>query len=134
MLTRLIYASEVTKPMTPDTLQDIVDKARKSNLNRQITGMLAFDSRYFLQLLEGGREAVNEVYNRIVADPRHQRVQILESVQVDERHFATWSMGFSAADAHGREIFLRYSSGDQFLPYKMTASSTLGLLRALALR
>ena len=134
MLTRLIYASEVTDPMTPEVLQDIVDKARRSNQTRQITGMLAFDSRYFLQMLEGSREAVNEVYNRIVTDPRHQRLQILESVQVDERHFATWSMGFSAADAHGREILLRYSSGDQFVPSKMTASGALGLLRALALR
>jgi hypothetical protein len=134
MLTRLIYASETTTPLAAGTVQEIVDKAREANQRRHLTGMLAFDSRSFLQVLEGPRDMVSEVFCKIAADPRHQRVQLLESVPVDERQFATWSMGFAAADAQGHETFLRYSSGDRFEPLLMTARGALGILRALASR
>lgn len=134
MLTRLIYASETAAPLTANDVQDIVDKARAANQRSQLTGMLAFDSQCFLQVLEGRRAAVSEVFCKIAGDPRHQRVQLLELVPVDERQFSIWSMGFAAANAHGRETFLRFSCEGQFEPSKMTAKSALGLLCSLASR
>lgn len=134
MLTRLIYASTITVALNPGDVQEIVDKAREANLRRQVTGMLIFDSRSFLQVLEGRREAVSDLFCKIAADPRHQRVQILEAVPVHERQHADWTMGFAAADAQGREAFLRFSSSDRFEPSAMTAQGALGLLRALAAR
>lgn len=133
MLIRLIYASEVAIPLTPNTVQEIVERARTANQRRHITGVLAFDHRSFLQVLEGERETVSEVFCHIAKDSRHRRVQLLESVAVDERQFATWSMGFAAADAHGRDTFLRHSSDDHFAPLNLTARSALGLLAALTM-
>lgn len=133
-LFRLIYASEVASPLTPIAVQEIVERARAANQRRHITGMLAFDSRSFLQVLEGKRETVSEVFCQIAQDSRHRRVQLLDAVAVDERRFATWSMGFAAADAHGHDTFLRYSSDDQFAPMNLTAGSAMGLLTALTTR
>ena len=131
MLIRLIYASEVAVPLTPAAVQCIVERARVANQRRRITGVLAFDSQSFLQVLEGEREAVSEVFCHIAKDSRHRRVQLLESVAVDERRFASWSMGFAAADAHGRDTFLRHSGDDHFAPAGLTAKSALGLLAGL---
>lgn len=131
MLFRLIYASEVATPLTAGSVQQIVESARASNQRRQITGVLAFDSRSFLQVLEGDRGTVSEVFIRIAKDSRHRHVQLLESVAVDERLFATWSMGFAAADACGRDTFLRHSSEDHFAPLNLNARSAIGLLTAL---
>lgn len=131
MLIRLIYASEVATALTPDAVQEIVAHARTANQRRCITGVLAFDSRSFLQVLEGERETVSGMFCHIARDTRHRRVHLLESVAVDERRFATWSMGFAAADAHGRDIFLRHSSDGHFAPLNLTAKSALGLLSAL---
>jgi hypothetical protein len=131
MLIRLIYASEVAAPLTPAAVRGIVERARAANQRRRITGVLAFDSQSFLQVLEGEREAVSEVFCHIAKDSRHRRVQLLESVAVDERQFASWSMGFAAADAHGRDIFLRHSGDDHFAPSSLTAKSALGLLAGL---
>jgi hypothetical protein len=36
--------------------------------------VLCYAGGIFLQVLEGGRGAVNALYNRIVADPRHRDV------------------------------------------------------------
>ncbi len=132
MLSRLIYASESTEALTPASVQTIVDHARTANERHQLTGMLVFDSRCFLQALEGRREAVSEVFCRIAADPRHRRVVLMDVLPVDERLFGNWTMGYAAADARGRELFLRFGGSDQFEPYAMTAASALGLLRALA--
>ncbi len=132
MLIRLIYASEIAVPLSPAAVQEIVDKAQTANQRRHITGVLAFDSRGFLQVLEGERRVVSEVFCRIAGDPRHRHLELLESVAVDERLFARWSMGFAAADTHGRETFLRYSGADRFAPLACSASSALGLLTALS--
>jgi len=132
MLTRLIYASEANDPLTPDSVQTIVTHARQANTRRHLTGMLVFDHRAFLQVLEGQREVVSDVYGRIAADKRHRRLVLMDVLPIDERLFADWGMGFAAADALGREQFLRFGGGDSFDPHSMTAAAGLGLLRALA--
>lgn len=132
MLTRLIYASEATERFGPDDLEALLAVARAANARRNITGMLAFDRRAFLQVLEGRREQVSEVFCRIAGDPRHQRIVILDTQPIDERLFPHWTMGFAAADAQGRELFQRFGGSDQFEPHTMTAASALGLLRVLS--
>jgi len=132
LLTRLIYASEATDALTPDSVQTIVTHARQANARRHLTGMLVFDHRAFLQVLEGRREVVSEVYGRIAADKRHRRLVLMDVLPVDERLFADWGMGFAAADALGREQFLRFGGSDSFDPHTMTAAAGLGLLRALS--
>lgn len=134
MLIRLIYASESTQPLTPASVQALVDHARQANSRRQLTGVLAFDHRAFVQCLEGERETVSDVFCRIAADTRHRRVVLLELQPVDERLFGDWDMGFAAADAIGREAFLRFGSVNSFDPHAMSAGAALGLLRALAAR
>ncbi|MCK7492603.1 MAG: BLUF domain-containing protein [Comamonadaceae bacterium] len=53
----------------------------------------AISEGIFLQVLEGGRSAVNRLYNRIAADPRHAEVELLSYEEIGERRFAGWSMG-----------------------------------------
>jgi len=132
MLTRLIYASEATEPLTSDSVQAIVDTARERNVERNLTGMMVFDRRAFLQTLEGRREAVSEMFCRIATDRRHRRVLLLEVLPVDERLFPDWAMGFAATDALGREQLPRYGVNESFDPHALTAGAALGLLRRLA--
>jgi hypothetical protein len=131
MLTRLIYASESSQALTPTAVQQLVESASRANKRRQLTGVLAFDQRAFLQCLEGSREDVSELFCRIAADPRHQRIVLLESKPVHERQFSKWGMGYAAADAAGRGLFLRFGTSATFDPHTMSADSALGLLNAL---
>lgn len=131
MLTRLMYASETAAALNPAALQALLDHARAANERRNITGMLTFDSRYFLQVLEGDRQVVSDVFGRIAADPRHRRVELLEVAATDERRFARWSMAFAAADAPRRDLFLRWGTQPDFNPYTMTAPAAYALLSAL---
>ncbi len=134
MLMRLIYASEASQPMGPGELEALLAAARRGNERRALTGLLVFDHRAFLQVLEGEAERVSEVFCRIAADPRHRRVLILDARAVAERLFGDWSMGFAAADAAGSAQFLRFGGGAGFDPHALGADSALGLLRALGPR
>lgn len=55
-LTRLIYTSSVSEQFSPDDISTILDAARNNNQKFNVTGMLCFNRKYFLQCLEGSRE------------------------------------------------------------------------------
>jgi hypothetical protein len=62
----------------------ILRKSKANNPALGVTGVLCFSEGIFLQVLEGGRSAVNRLYNRIAADDRHTQVELL-SVRRDRR-------------------------------------------------
>lgn len=132
MLARLIYASEAASPLTPESIQTLLARARRNNQLRDLTGMLAFDSRYFLQAIEGGRQPLSDLYARLVQDPRHRRLMILSFEEVPRRSFSNWNMGFAGADASRRGLYLRHGSSGQFEPYGLSGSAALALLTDLA--
>lgn len=131
MLTRLIYASEADAALTPAAVEELLVKARQHNLRKHLTGLLLFDSQCFLQVLEGARDSVSEVYCKIVRDPRHRRVLLLEATAVDARRFDRWQMAFSPALASHQVLYQRYGCTPRFNPFDMTAPAALSLLSAL---
>ncbi|MBX9715810.1 MAG: BLUF domain-containing protein, partial [Burkholderiaceae bacterium] len=132
MLSRLIYASEVTDPLNPSDIQALLEHARRCNRLRDITGMLAFDSRYFLQAVEGGRQSLSDLYGRLVTDGRHRRLKMLGLEAVPERLFTSWSMGFASAGANCRSLYLRHGTTGQFEPHVLSSPAALALLIDLA--
>ena len=82
-------------------------------------------------MLEGGRSAVNRLYNRIVADPRHRHVELLSYQQIDERHFAGWAMGQVDVARLNPALLLMYSATARLDPYGVPARVSLSLLDEL---
>ena len=68
---RLIYISTASDALTSADVDAIVDASIRNNAPRNITGVLIYNGLNFLQVLEGTRLNVEEVFNRIVQDPRH---------------------------------------------------------------
>ena len=95
-LVRLIYASTAVAVLSPADYQSILITSIKNNSKSDITGMLCCDGQYFLQCLEGSRQAVNNTYSRILNDPRHNNVMLLNYGEVATRHFSDWAMGYVA--------------------------------------
>lgn len=56
--------------------------------------MLLYSGGNFIQTLEGPPDQVDALFALIDADPRHGGVFIVRREDVDERMFASWSMGF----------------------------------------
>ena len=131
MLVRLTYTSRATEALTTTAMDAILASSRKNNPGNGITGVLCTNNYIFLQMLEGGRKEVNETYNRIAADKRHQDVQILNFEEITERKFAVWSMGKVSFDRVNMAILLKHSAKPVLDPYSVSGRVSVALLEDL---
>lgn len=117
---RLIYKSVPTEEIVSnETLADITENGAIQNRKLDITGLLILTGDEFLQVLEGPRKAVNELYLKIAKDKRHREVQLISYEQISQRFFQTWNMRLiDLWDLPGqtREYLLaKYSSEDEVI-------------------
>lgn len=128
MLSRLIYASVVGDDLRTDALNRLLERARQRNAQRGLTGLLVFDRRHFLQVIEGSRRSLNDLYAALLRDPRHRDVQLLKFARIDVRHFPGWSMGFVPADLAHRTMVARHAESFDFDPALLDGESAEALL------
>jgi hypothetical protein len=133
MLVRLLYASRATGEIDEALVTAILEPALKYNHEHGITGILCTYSqgRVFLQVLEGGRAAVNDLYSRIVRDPRHRDVTLLDYAEIKERRFASWRMGSVNLNRVNVGSILRFSESAVLDPFSMSGPTALALLEEL---
>lgn len=81
--------------MSDNHLKDLLKKARQKNEKLSITGMLLYLDPFFIQILEGDEAIVNDSFNIIRQDLRHQKVRIIYKKPITERAFPNWTMGFN---------------------------------------
>jgi hypothetical protein len=130
MLVRLMYASR-TKTDSPVDLQSILRQSQANNPKLGVTGVLCYSNGIFLQVIEGGRTTVNQLYNRIVSDPRHSQVEILSFDEIHERRFATWSMGQVNLSHLNTSVVMKYSETATVDPYKVSGAASMALFNEL---
>lgn len=91
---QLVYISAAEKKFSEQELQDLLIKARNNNESLGVSGMLLFHEGSFIQALEGPKEQVEMLYEKIGNDDRHSETRVLFRGDVPERAFDNWSMGF----------------------------------------
>jgi hypothetical protein len=131
MLVRLMYASRALPDVNQDALVAILRKSKLNNPSLGVTGVLCFSEGIFLQALEGGRSAVNQLYNRIVNDPRHTQVELLNYAEIGERRFAGWSMGQVNISRLNPALLLKYSERPTLDPYAVSGAVSMALFEEL---
>jgi hypothetical protein len=124
MLYRLVYRSESAADLSAAEISTLVRRAAEANGRLGVTGALLHADGQFIQALEGPADAVEALFERICADLRHRRVQLLEWVPVSDRSFAAWGMLEVEADARASAML----AGDGAPP-----DALLGLLKAGAM-
>lgn len=75
----------------------ILQSARRNNQRLKVTGALLFTEGSFAQVLEGPQAAVEEIFEAIECDLRHNRVTMLHFHAVEGRSFADWDMAYAGA-------------------------------------
>jgi len=100
-LYQLIYISQARRPMAHDELMVIQGEAIARNSEVGVTGVLLYGGGKFMQLLEGPREVLAELFGRIALDMRHERTRLLHHGPTQTRLAPSWSMGLANADRPG---------------------------------
>lgn len=131
MLVRLMYASRAVPAVNHEELIAILRKSKANNPANGVTGVLCFSEGIFLQVLEGGRSAVNRLYNRIVNDARHTQVEILLYEEIGERRFAGWSMGQVSMARLNPSLLMKYSETATLDPYSVSGAVSMSLFDEL---
>jgi hypothetical protein len=133
MLVRLLYASRSAAAIDEALVASILERSRARNAEAGITGILCHSSPgdVFLQLIEGGRAAVNALYADIVRDPRHRDVTLLDYSEITVRRFAGWRMGYVSLNRVNQGSILRFSEGAVLDPFTMSGPAAIALLEEL---
>ena len=133
MLVRLIYASRAIESIGAELIDEILAESRAENPVHGITGVLCVcqSGDVFLQVLEGGREAVNNLYNNLLRDRRHRDVMLLDYAEIVERRFAGWRMGAVDLAKVNVSTVLKYSEKPQLDPFATSGKVALALLEEL---
>jgi len=90
----LLYVSEAGRSMSGEEIAEILRSSRKNNQALGITGCLLYQDGCFMQMLEGKREAVLSLVERVERDPRHRNARIVVQGDAQRRVFMDWSMGY----------------------------------------
>ena len=131
MLVRLLYASRASAPLDASVQESILQQSRAHNPAAGITGLLCFSDDVFIQVLEGGRDAVCELYNTIARDARHKKVRILDFAEIRERRFGSWTMGQVNIAKVNPSLLLKYGETSELDPFACSGQATLALLDEL---
>jgi hypothetical protein len=112
-------------------VEAIVEQSRRNNPAKGITGLLCFIDDVFVQVLEGGRDAVCDLFSTIVRDERHHSVRILSYEEISERRFGNWNMGQVNIAKVNTALLLKYSEKAELDPFALPGNATMALLDEL---
>jgi hypothetical protein len=90
----LIYVSKAEDNVEYDEILDILTHSWKYNHNSYISGMLLYDNRHFMQIIQGPILTIDKLYARISHDPRHTDIKLIGEELLHERDCSGWGIGF----------------------------------------
>ncbi len=92
-LERLVYCSRARiDTASLQAISDLLGVSQRNNARDGLTGALAVNHGWFLQVIEGPREALDRLLRRLAEDSRHSGIEILSRRSVTGRLFPDWSM------------------------------------------
>ncbi len=91
MLRQYLYLS-TARGLSREDVETIIATSEANNAQNGITGLLLYNGRNFLQLLEGAESALVALMTRITHDTRHSGVSVLRAQDIAERTCPEWAM------------------------------------------
>ena len=88
----LIYVSVANADITQKQVEALAIHSARNNSAHNVTGLLAFNTQRFMQLLEGDEETVLKIMRGIEADTRHSGVTYIRREKRAQRECPNWSM------------------------------------------
>jgi hypothetical protein len=94
ILHELLYVSVETCPLTKQDVTTLLAQSREKNAKLGVTGILVAYKKHFLQVLEGERDTIFDLFHTIRKDERHMSVISFWDGPIEKRGFQDWRMAF----------------------------------------
>ena len=98
-LKSLMYVSRARSDLASDDVRAIHRIARTLNALDGVTGLLLYNGVNFMQVVEGAQSAIDDLMRRLVADPRHSQIKIVDERLIEQRSFPDWAMKLARISA-----------------------------------
>ena len=98
MLYQVLYSSRAVDEVHEADVASILESARPSNERLGVTGVLIYGDQVFVQLLEGEKQTLDELLERIRRDPRHTDLKVFRREPVEARSLVGWRMACMLPD------------------------------------
>jgi hypothetical protein len=102
MLSQLVYVSNRKANCNQEEIEKILESCKKNNPPLNITGVLLYSDQKFIQLVEGEYKVINDLYDKIKTDPRHDQTRLISMGPIQAKAFPSWHMG--ARKIAGNEV------------------------------
>jgi hypothetical protein len=116
MIFQLIYICALRGDVDRTELREIAQSSRTRNRDKGVTGILLYKDGSALQVLEGDKAVVTDLYSEITEDPRVLNPLVLIKRSSTEREFPNWSMGYRNADPDPTSFDLTANSLSRAMP------------------
>jgi Sensors of blue-light using FAD len=103
-LVELSYVSKATQAMGLSSLIHLFDISHKWNQGHELTGVLFYENEHFSQILEGRREDVLLLWEKIQKDHRHQILHQIAFNVIERRLFPNWALRFYGGDQIAKDV------------------------------
>lgn len=107
------YLSQSKLDWTDEAIDELLERSKRNNATRRITGAMIYANGYFMQLIEGPQIAVDELYSAIEADPRHEVLSLIHNQEIKDRHFSDWAMEYRDSDDLGERALMTVHAAKQ---------------------
>ena len=128
MLVRLLYVSQPVGPVTTAVTSSLLSLSSLYNKQANISGVLCQGTGLYMQVLEGERTKVNQLFGKIMADKRHEHVELLSMEDITERQFGQWSMALVHLSKDDPMVKMGHP---EFDPYAASSSDAMKLIQGL---
>ena len=73
---------------------DMLEKAKLKNEKLNVNGILVYDKKEFLQIIEGEDSAIDSLVDSILKDSRHRDIKTIFDGAVQEKRYPRWFMKY----------------------------------------
>ena len=128
MLTRLLYVSKPVGPITTFVTSSILEVCSVKNRKAEITGVLCQGSGIYMQVIEGQRSVISALFSKIIADKRHNTVELLSVEEIQKRQYGQWSMALVQLSIDDPMVQLAHP---EFDPYSASSKDAIRIIDEL---
>ncbi|WP_204345657.1 BLUF domain-containing protein [Psychroserpens algicola] len=137
----VIYQSKAKADFTIAQIDTMLLKAKQFNKTHNITGCIIYNNNRFIQIIEGAKADITNLYAKIKSDHRHENVITLVETSTYDTLWNDWSMAFykftgdTTKDQHNHmllEVYLNavgdaQKSSEVYTIFKKNVSQLLAL-------
>ncbi len=127
----LIYVSRAEEHVDYTEILDILTHSWKYNHNSYISGMLLYDNRYFMQIIQGPIATIDKLYARISHDQRHTDIKLIGEELLHTRDCSGWGIGFYNQQEVAEALYNAFDIGHGDALYDVNYADAKSMLLAL---